>query len=54
MIKLFCSKSVLSSLWYFDVSVRFTYDQCADGAESGDALAGAVVEFDLDEVLLGL
>jgi hypothetical protein len=34
--------------------MRFTYNECADGAESGDALADAVVELDLDEILLGL
>jgi hypothetical protein len=31
-----------------------TYDESSDSAEGGDALAGAVVELNLDEVLLGL
>jgi hypothetical protein len=39
---------------YRDSRVCATYNQGADSAESGDALAGTVVELDLDEVLLGL
>lgn len=31
-----------------------TYDESADGTEGSNALARAMVELDLDEVLLGL
>ena len=34
--------------------MRATYNQGADSSESSDALAGAVVELNLDDVLLGL
>ena len=56
MIKLFYSQSAQSSHVYQcgNSRMRATYNQGADSAESGDALAGTVVELDLDEVLLGL
>lgn len=55
MIKLFySSQPSLSFLASIDSRVRATYNQGADSAEGGDALAGTVVELDLDEVLLGL
>ena len=31
-----------------------TYDQGADSSEGSDALAGAVVELNLDDILLGV
>jgi hypothetical protein len=34
--------------------VDATYDESADSSEGGDALARAVVELNLDDVLLGL
>lgn len=56
MIKLFCFQSALP-LCPASIetrSVRATYDEGADSAESGDALARTVVKLDLDDVLLGL
>jgi hypothetical protein len=55
MIKLFCHLSILVQLAGIPVpTVVATYDESSDGAESGDALAGTVVQLNLDEVLLGL
>jgi hypothetical protein len=56
MIKLFCSRSALAliSASILARSMCVTYDESADGAEGGDALAGAVVELNLYEVRLGL
>jgi hypothetical protein len=56
MIRLFCSQSALA---FVSASIPArsrcaTYDESADGAEGGDALAGAVVELNLYEVRLGL
>jgi hypothetical protein len=36
------------------VGLRKTYDDGSDSSEGGDALSRSMVEFDLDEVLLGL
>jgi hypothetical protein len=57
MIKLFYPLSVMPScLDHISVRriVRVTYDEGADGAESSDALARAVVKLNLDDILLGL
>jgi hypothetical protein len=56
MIKLFCPLSAFAYV-SADVSTRSriaTYDESSDGADSSDALAGTVVELNLDDVLLGL
>ena len=56
MIKLFCFQSVqpLPLANIETRSMRATYNEGADSAESGDALARTVVELDLDDVLRGL
>jgi hypothetical protein len=56
MIKLFYSQSAQSSHVYQceNSRMRATYNQGADSSESSDALAGAVVELDLDDILLGV
>jgi len=55
MIKLFYPQSAQCSLRYHAQSrVLATYDEGSDSPDGGDRLARAVVQLDLDEVLLGL
>jgi hypothetical protein len=56
MIKLFYLLSALArvSADISAISRVATYDESSDGADGSDALAGTVVELNLDDVLLGL
>lgn len=58
MIKLFYLMSVLAVSSFVACPPNewrlVTYDESSDSADGGDALAGTVVELNLDDVLLGL